>query len=350
MGGAVRLLPAAAGPARRARSAGDALDHARPGRPADVPGSRRAVSTLHRGDPPVHPRRGRRGLRAGGHPGLAAELERAWAIDYESARERLAARGGDLPGAFAPHAQLDVLVRPTPCCRCSRPTRARACRCRPGSPLTSTASAARVDAGGPTLARWRRAGWTEGGSGDLARRVLAARVRARAPSGADPRRRRRAVTCVELTRRYWLGRARAPAPAAVRLRRRALPDRSRHDLARVERGRLPRRRRLPRLSPPHVHHHQPWRNDGGAYDHELALARAREHAADFVFRTRERLRRDGDGLPGGGLAVCALDTELLGHWWYEGLHWLQAVSRSAPDRSLSSCAWMTRPSALSRRR
>src|SRR5207244_8746650 len=27
----------------------------------------------------------------------------------------------------------------------------------------------------------------------------------------------------------------------------------------------------------------------------------------------------------GGLVVCALDTELLGHWWYEGPAWLQAV-------------------------
>ncbi len=42
-----------------------------------------------------------------------------------------------------------------------------------------------------------------------------------------------------------------------------------------------------------VHHHNPWRNDGAAYEHELALVRAREHAADFVSRTRERLRRNG---------------------------------------------------------
>jgi 1,4-alpha-glucan branching enzyme len=82
------------------------------------------------------------------------------------------------------------------------------------------------------------------------------------------------------------------------------------------------------------HHHNPWRNDGGAYDHEQALARAREHAADFVARTRERLRRDGEGLPGGGLAVCALDTELLGHWWYEGLHWLTAVIEECSRQGL----------------
>ena len=27
----------------------------------------------------------------------------------------------------------------------------------------------------------------------------------------------------------------------------------------------------------------------------------------------------------GGVCVCALDTELLGHWWYEGVAWLAAV-------------------------
>jgi 1,4-alpha-glucan branching enzyme len=83
-----------------------------------------------------------------------------------------------------------------------------------------------------------------------------------------------------------------------------------------------------------VHHHQPWRNDGDPYDHEPALARTREHATDFVSRTRKRLRRDGDGLPGGGLAVCALDTELLGHWWYEGLHWLEAVIEECASQGL----------------
>src|SRR6202040_2946932 len=74
-----------------------------------------------------------------------------------------------------------------------------------------------------------------------------------------------------------------------------------------------------------VHHHNPWSNDGGAYDHARALALAREHAVDFVARTIARLRDAGARLPGGGLVVCALDTELLGHWWYEGVAWLAAV-------------------------
>jgi 1,4-alpha-glucan branching enzyme len=32
--------------------------------------------------------------------------------------------------------------------------------------------------------------------------------------------------------------------------------------------------------------------------------------------------------------VCALDTELLGHWWYEGVHWLAAVIEEAGRHGL----------------
>jgi 1,4-alpha-glucan branching enzyme len=67
-----------------------------------------------------------------------------------------------------------------------------------------------------------------------------------------------------------------------------------------------------------VHDLKPWSNAGEPYDRERALAAAREHAGDFVRRVAGRLE-------GGGLVCCALDTELLGHWWYEGLAWLTAV-------------------------
>jgi 1,4-alpha-glucan branching enzyme len=76
-----------------------------------------------------------------------------------------------------------------------------------------------------------------------------------------------------------------------------------------------------------VHHHNPWSNDGAPYAHDGALALAREHAADFVSRTLARLSdvQARETLPGGGLVVCALDTELFGHWWYEGVAFLEAV-------------------------
>ncbi len=71
-----------------------------------------------------------------------------------------------------------------------------------------------------------------------------------------------------------------------------------------------------------VHDLKPWSNAGQPYDHEAALELARHNARHFVRRAAERLH-------GGGLLCCALDTELLGHWWYEGLAWLGAVFREA---------------------
>jgi 1,4-alpha-glucan branching enzyme len=76
------------------------------------------------------------------------------------------------------------------------------------------------------------------------------------------------------------------------------------------------------------HWHHPWANDGAVYDPERALAQARDDAADFVARVVERLA-------GGGLCVCALDTELLGHWWYEGPRWLRFVVEEAARRGLA---------------
>jgi 1,4-alpha-glucan branching enzyme len=73
--------------------------------------------------------------------------------------------------------------------------------------------------------------------------------------------------------------------------------------------------------------HRPWANDGAVYDPERAGEQARADAADFVARAAERVR-------GGGLCVCALDTELLGHWWHEGPRWLGFVVEEAARRGL----------------
>jgi 1,4-alpha-glucan branching enzyme len=74
-----------------------------------------------------------------------------------------------------------------------------------------------------------------------------------------------------------------------------------------------------------IHDLKPWDNAGGPYDRDAAIARARGHARDFVARAAVRVA-------GGGLLCCALDTELLGHWWYEGRDWLAAVLEEA-DRA-----------------
>ncbi|HEY3726069.1 MAG TPA: 1,4-alpha-glucan branching protein domain-containing protein [Solirubrobacteraceae bacterium] len=77
-----------------------------------------------------------------------------------------------------------------------------------------------------------------------------------------------------------------------------------------------------------AYHHRLWRNDGRPYDRGAALARAAADARDFVGRTIERVS-------GGGVCVCALDTELLGHWWYEGIEWLRLVMDESARRGLA---------------
>ena len=68
--------------------------------------------------------------------------------------------------------------------------------------------------------------------------------------------------------------------------------------------------------------HRVWRNDGAPYDPEEAQATAAQHAASFVGAVKERVKS-------GGVCVCAFDTELLGHWWHEGIRWLGAVMEEA---------------------
>jgi 1,4-alpha-glucan branching enzyme len=75
------------------------------------------------------------------------------------------------------------------------------------------------------------------------------------------------------------------------------------------------------------HEHRPWAVDGSVYDPARAREQARADAAEFVGRVRERVA-------GGGLCVCALDTELLGHWWHEGPAWLGFVAGEAAAQGL----------------
>jgi len=83
-----------------------------------------------------------------------------------------------------------------------------------------------------------------------------------------------------------------------------------------------------------VHDLRPWSNGGEPYRPEQAAALAREHAREFVARCIERLDRHHADRDQAGLLTFALDTELLGHWWYEGQTWLEAVFDEAPSQGL----------------
>ena len=50
-----------------------------------------------------------------------------------------------------------------------------------------------------------------------------------------------------------------------------------------------------------------------------------------------------------GLIVFAIDTELLGHWWWEGPVWLQEVLATAASSTGSSCVTLGRGAASATR-
>lgn len=79
---------------------------------------------------------------------------------------------------------------------------------------------------------------------------------------------------------------------------------------------------------------RPWAIGGGDYDPEAAAARAREQAAEFASRVERRLREHAGARGGPGLITFAIDTELLGHWWWEGPVWLAEVLDQLPERGV----------------
>jgi len=240
------------------------------------------------------------GLRAGGHEQLAAELDRSWE-EYRGALAQLRRRGEDLLGGFAPHAQWT-----------SSATHAVL-------PLLATDEGVRLQVQTGIDAHRARFGVDWRGGFWLPE---CAHVRRLEPLLADAGVH---ATCVEFTARFGLGAREHLRPLGGDAGLVLVPiDRATMQLVWSDGG-YPANGVYRDYHHHTIHHHTPWRNDGRAYEPERALAMAREHAADFVARTIARLGESGEGLPGGGLVVCALDTELLGHWWYEGVAWLEAV-------------------------
>jgi 1,4-alpha-glucan branching enzyme len=241
---------------------------------------------------------------AEGEPDVAAELSRA-AGDYRVAAERFLSWRGDLLAALMPHASWTSSAS------------------HAVLPLVATSAGVRLQlAAGIASHRARRGelGWAGGlwlpecaHAAWLEPLLEEAGVRA---------------TCADLTDVLGPGDERHLRPIATTAGPLLVPvDRVTMELVWSDGG-YPAdgayrdsHRRTPR-------DHHPWANDGSVYDPARAAARAREHAADFVARTMERLT-------GGGLAVCALDTELLGHWWHEGPAWLAAVLGEAERQGLA---------------
>jgi 1,4-alpha-glucan branching enzyme len=67
------------------------------------------------------------------------------------------------------------------------------------------------------------------------------------------------------------------------------------------------------------------------YDPEGADRAVDIHVADFVDVVRTRLLSESERIGRPAHVVAAFDTELFGHWWYEGPVWLERLLRALPE-------------------
>jgi 1,4-alpha-glucan branching enzyme len=63
------------------------------------------------------------------------------------------------------------------------------------------------------------------------------------------------------------------------------------------------------------------------YDPARAADQVGLHASHYVHLVEQELREFHDRTGGFGSITAAYDTELFGHWWFEGVDWLKAVLR-----------------------
>jgi 1,4-alpha-glucan branching enzyme len=251
---------------------------------------------------PESHRRDAQAFRDRGEERLAAETERS-AAEYAAAADRLAELEAGLLGALGAHATWT-----------SAATHAVL-------PLLATDTGAAVQVQTGIVSHRRRFGDWSGG--------FWLPECAHAP-WLDPLLEEIGVraTCVELTRVFGLGDPRHLRPLASQDGPVLWPvDRQAMDLVWSDRG-YPAAAAYRDYHALTAYHHRVWRNDGGPYHAEAARAMAQGHARDFVARVRRRVRH-------GGVCVCALDTELLGHWWYEGVEWLAAVLQESAGQGLA---------------
>jgi 1,4-alpha-glucan branching enzyme len=237
------------------------------------------------------------GLDEGSEPDLAAELRRA-ASDYTRAEQAFEERGRDLVSAFAALERVELWT--------SAATHGLL-------PLLATDAGLRLQLATGTASHMRRFGDWSGGFWLPECACVPGLERELADHGVR-------AFCVDQTNvagfDHLLPVATEPGPVAVPIDWEAV------ELVWNEESGYPAHGTYRNYWGRTVHDLTPWSNAGQAYDHAAALELAREHARDFLARAAERLA-------GGGLLCCALDTELLGHWWYEGLAWLGAVLEEA---------------------
>jgi 1,4-alpha-glucan branching enzyme len=282
------------------------------------PAGERLLGYLRETRPWVH-QEDAAGLEQAGELELAAEVRRA-AGDYSRAADAVEACGGDLLGRFAQvAADLPVELWTSAATHAVLPL------------LATDAGLDLQVATGIAGHRRRFDGW-DGGFWLPECAYAPGLENGLAPHGVR-------AFCVDQTSALGLGAIEQLEPIATAAGPVAVPiDWQTVELVWRERSGYPADPRYRDYHRGTVHHMRPWSNDGAVYSADAARAAARDHARDFVERAVARLDDYSERSGRPGLLCCAFDTELLGHWWYEGLEWLRGVVDEAAACGLELAA------------
>lgn len=255
------------------------------------------------------------GLERGGELELAAEVRRA-AGEYARAADAIESCGGDLLGRLRAAAAAGSVELWT-----SAATHAVL-------PLLATDAGVALQLRSGAASHRRRFGGWDGGLWLPECAYAPGLERRLAPHGV------RAV-CVDQTTAHGRGALEHLEPVATAAGTVAVPiDWQTVELVWSDRSGYPADRRYRDYHRGTLHHMRPWSNGGDPYSPQLARALAREHAREFVARAIARLDAYAADRDRPGLLCCAFDTELLGHWWYEGVEWLRGVVAEAAAQGL----------------
>ena len=77
-------------------------------------------------------------------------------------------------------------------------------------------------------------------------------------------------------------------------------------------------------------------NDKEYYNIEAAQQKIKEHAQNFIYEVNNKTEKLEKHLDRPPYYTLAFDTELFGHWWYEGIDWLEEVIRLAAKSEKTS--------------
>lgn len=72
------------------------------------------------------------------------------------------------------------------------------------------------------------------------------------------------------------------------------------------------------------------------YHPKAARAKAKLHARDFIQKRRKQAEELAGRMDRPPLIVAPYDTELFGHWWFEGPYWLEQVLRIAGENEIAT--------------